>query len=176
MSRVDINGQNFRDLPALTSAVAPSWSADGIVYQSVSGLEITDDSPDVNITRRLVNEPYYQDPAWQPGGDRIVFQSREGSHWEIFTVNADGSGLAALTRPATTLVDKMPSNVAPAWSPDGKWVVYLSDRDDSNAAGPWRVWVMAADGSGQRPLSVDVPLSYDFAAEQALSWGVKPAS
>ncbi len=176
LSRVDINGQNFRDLPALTSAVAPSWSADGIVYQSATGLEITDDSPDVNTTRMLVNEPYYQDPAWQPGGDRIVFQSREGSHWEIFTVNADGSGLAALTRPATTLVDKLPSNVAPAWSPDGEWIVYLSDRDDSNAAGPWRVWVMAADGSGQRPLSLDVPLSYDFAAEQALSWGVKPTS
>ena len=175
LSRVNRDGQDFRDLAALTSAVAPSWSdGGGIVYQSNSGLEITFDEPDVR-TRMLVNAPYYQDPAWQPGGDRVVFQSREGSHWEIFTVNADGTGLAALTRPATTLVDELPSNVAPAWSPDGQWIVYLSTRDDNNDSGPWRVWVMRADGSEQRPLAVDVPLDYNFASEQALAWGTKLA-
>jgi Tol biopolymer transport system component len=175
LSRVNVDGQDFRDLPALTSAVAPSWGdGGGIVYQSVSGLEITYDEPGAR-TQMLINAPYYQDPAWQPGGDRIVFHSREGNHWEIFTVNADGSGLAALTRPVTTLVDELPSNVAPAWSPDGQWIVYLSNRDDSNSAGDWRVWVMRADGSDQRPLALDVPFAYDFAAEQVVDWGVKPA-
>ncbi|MDI9547230.1 MAG: SH3 domain-containing protein [Chloroflexota bacterium] len=175
LSRVNVNGEEFRDLPALTSAVAPSWSdGGGIVYQSVSGLEITYDEPGAR-TQMLINAPYYQDPSWQPGGDRIVFHSREGNHWEIFTVNADGTGLSALTRPVTTLVDELPSNVAPAWSPDGQWIVYLSNRDDNNSAGDWRVWVMRADGSDQRPLGLGMPLAYDFAAEQVVDWGVKPA-
>ena len=52
----------------------------------------------------------------------MVFMAREGSHYEIFGVNPDGSGLVALTRPVTTLVENLPSNVSPAWSPDGKWI------------------------------------------------------
>ena len=110
------------------------------------------------------------DPDWQPGGGRIVFQSKEGPHWEIFAVNPDGSGLAALTRPITTLVDELPSNVSPAWSPNGQSVAYLSNRTDSNEAGPWRVWVMNADGSNQRPLPLNLTINYGFAGEQMISW------
>ena len=43
----------------------------------------------------------------------IVYQGKD-SHWEIFKVNPDGTSKAALTKPATTLVDELPSNVAPA--------------------------------------------------------------
>jgi dipeptidyl aminopeptidase/acylaminoacyl peptidase len=171
LSRVDFNGENFRDLNALNTAQAPNWNADGIVYQASTGLEITADK-DVVETKALVQAPYYQDPTWQPNGNRVLFQSREGSHWEIFTINTDGSGLSALTRPATALVEDLPSNVAPAWSPDGQWIVFLSNRDDENDSGPWRLWVMTADGGNQRPLPVDVELEYSFTNEQAVSWGV----
>jgi hypothetical protein len=171
LSRVDINGENFRDIPALNSAQAPDWHGDGIVYQASTGLEITADLDEVT-TKALVQAPYYQDPTWQPNGNRVLFQSREGSHWEIFTINTDGGGLAALTRPATALVENLPSNVAPAWSPDGQWIVFLSNRDEENDAGAWRLWVMAADGSNQRPLPVDVPIEYSFTNEQVVSWGV----
>jgi len=175
LSRVNVNGGDFRDLPALSSAKAPSWSPDGIAYQSNTSLEITSDTSD-GKTRMLLSAPYYQDPDWQPSGNRIVFQSREGSHWEIFGVNEDGTGLVALTRPVTTLVDELPSNVSPAWSPDGKQIVYLSNRDDKNAAGAWRLWVMNADGSDQRPLPIDLTLEYTYSAEQSVDWGKIPAN
>ncbi len=175
LSRVNADGGEFRDLPTLTSAKAPSWSEGGITYQSNTGLEVTNDDPD-GTTRLLLSAPYYQDPDWQPGKDRIVFQSREGSHWEIFSVVQDGSGLYALTKPVTTLVDELPSNVSPAWSPDGQHIVYLSNRDEGNSAGEWRLWVMNADGSGQRPLGIDLPLDYTFAAEQVVDWGMTPAN
>ena len=51
----------------------------------------------------------YQDPAAQPGGDRIVFHSLEKDHWEIFTANTNGSNVTALTRPATTLYTPLPA-------------------------------------------------------------------
>lgn len=171
LSRVNSAGEEYRDLASLESAQAPDWHPNGIVYSALSGIEITHDKPEVT-TRAVIQAPFYQDPAWQPGGDRIVFQSQEGSHWEIFAVNPDGSGLTALTRPVTTLVDVLPSNVAPEWSPDGRWIVYLSNRDERNDAGDWRLWVMAADGSNQRPLPIDVPIDYTFGVEQVVSWGV----
>jgi Tol biopolymer transport system component len=170
LSRVDFNGENFRDLNALTSAQAPDWHTDGIVYQVATGLEVTQDLAD-GQTEPLVQSPFYRDPAWQPGGNRIIFQSKEGSHWEIFTIDRDGTGLAALTRPQSVLVDEMPSNVAPAWSPDGQWIVFASTRNDQNSAGEWRLWVMDSAGGNQRPLPLDVPIDYSFSNEQLVSWG-----
>lgn len=170
LARVNVNGDEYRDIATLTSARAPDWNEAGIVYDSATGIEISQDSPD-GETENVIAERWYQDADWQPGGGRIVFHAREGSHFEIFSVNPDGSGLTALTRPLTTLVENLPSNVAPAWSPDGKHIVYLSSRDNENDRGDWRIWVMDADGGNQRPLPVDLPFEYGFAHEQMVGWG-----
>lgn len=170
LARVNSNGAEYRDLAALHSATAPDWSSAGIVYQSTAGLQKTADTPDAQNSA-LLAEPYVQDPDWQGNGNRIVYQSRQGSHWEIFTVNADGSGESALTHPVTTLVDQLPSNVAPAWGPDGQSIVFLSNRADNNEAGAWRLWVMKADGSNQRVLPIDLTFDYSYTNEQMVSWG-----
>ncbi len=173
LSVVDTNGDDFHDLATLSSARTPDWIEAGVVYQSDAGLQITADEP--NAENRLVIfdylKPFFHDPDWQPGGGAIVYQGKEASHWEIFKVNPDGTGKVALTKPATTLVDELPSNVAPAWSPDGESIVFLSNRSEGGSAGPWRLWVMDADGSNQRPLPIDIPLTYSFGDEQQVSWG-----
>ncbi|MEZ4618495.1 MAG: SH3 domain-containing protein [Caldilineaceae bacterium] len=169
LSRVNLDGKEYRDIAALDSARTPDWTNAGIVYQSAGGLQITQDTPDGD-TRQVYHDGWDWDPDWQPNGGRIVFQSKEGPHWEIFAVNPDGTGLAALTRPVTTLVDELPSNVAPVWSPDGQYVAYLSNRMENNEAGPWRVWVMNADGSNQHPLPINLDINYGFAGEQMISW------
>ncbi|MCB0112433.1 MAG: PD40 domain-containing protein, partial [Caldilineaceae bacterium] len=174
LARVDTNGDNYRDLAVVPEAFAPDWGNGGIVYQSAAGLQITQDTPEDN-NRLLyfeIRRQYHQDPDWQPGsGGRIIFQQRQGSHYEIFAINTDGGGLTALTRPATALVDQLPSNVSPAWSPDGQSIVFLSNRTAENEAGAWRLWVMNADGSNQRPLPITVPLDYGYALEQMVDWG-----
>lgn len=173
ISRVDTDGGNYRDIPTLEHARAIDWSSAGIVYASPGGLQVTQDS--TADTNRLVYfdvyQQYYQDPDWQPGGGRIVFHHRRPGHWDIYAVNPDGGGFTALTRPPTALVDTMPSNVAPAWSPDGQHIVFLSNRTPQKDAGPWRVWVMNADGSNQRQLPIDLPIEYGYVEEQMLDWG-----
>ena len=107
-------------------------------------------------------------PSFSPDGQRIAFMGRVHNHWEIFVMNADGSGRTHLTHGDVDL-DPPPSNVAPAWSPDGKQIAFLSNRD-----GPWRIYVMNADGSGQRSLFGDqldhLGIRYEWASERVVSW------
>lgn len=177
LARVDRDGGSYQDLVTQPNAITPSWSAHGILYGSSAdffggaGIHLTGDAgangnaASEGQTRAVTTEFRYHDPAGQIGGDRVVFQSQEKDHWEIFAVNVDGSGLVALTRP-DPLASPLPHNVSPAWSPDGRNVVFLSNR-----TGQWRLWVMNADGGNQRQLPVEVPIEYNYQAEQVVSWG-----
>jgi Tol biopolymer transport system component len=52
------------------------------------------------------------------------------------------------------------------FSPDGKWVAFLSNR-----SGAWAVWVVKADGTGLSKLfDLPAPPTLDW-TEEHLSWG-----
>ncbi|HEX5828727.1 MAG TPA: hypothetical protein VFY23_14465 [Candidatus Limnocylindrales bacterium] len=68
-------------------------------------------------------------PDWSPDGSRLVFAVASGSHENLWVVNADGTGarlLADCTGECANLDD-------PAWSPDGRSVLY--SRNGTDAAG-----------------------------------------
>jgi Tol biopolymer transport system component len=83
-----------------------------------------------------------------PEAMRIVFVSNRDGNDEIYMVNGDGGGLSRLTENAG--MDQMP-----AWSPDGRLIAFVSDRDAAVGTTPATrdVYVMNADGSGQRRLT-----------------------
>ena len=56
-------------------------------------------------------------------------------------MNADGSNQVNLT-------DNLGDDWEPTWSPDGKKIAFVSDRDDNK-----EIYIMNADGSGQMPLT-----------------------
>jgi TolB protein len=77
-------------------------------------------------------------PAWSPDATRLAFELRG----QIFVIGRDGRGKTQLTSAG--------SNSDPAWSPDGRTIAFSSDR--RHPVFP-ELFVMNADGSGQRPLT-----------------------
>jgi Tol biopolymer transport system component/DNA-binding winged helix-turn-helix (wHTH) protein len=76
----------------------------------------------------------YYGLSWAPDG-RVVYASLAGGGWDIWVMNADGTGQRQLTAGAR-------SNYGPSVSPDGRYVVFVSNR----AGGAFNVWRMDADG------------------------------
>jgi len=75
---------------------------------------------------------------------QIAFRQNRSdpNNFEIYTISADGTGLANLTNhPAR--------DECPYWSPDGLSIAFASDRDEGG------LYLMAGDGSKQRRLTVE---------------------
>ena len=82
--------------------------------------------------------------AFAPDGDRIAFVSERDGNAELYTIEADGSGLRRLT-------DDFALDDRPAWSPDGRRIAFSSTRQPrTTRPGLERVYVMEADG-GEPP-------------------------
>lgn len=82
-------------------------------------------------------------PAPSPDGSKVAFMSltREGAgNYEIYIMNSDGQNVVRLTNNSA-------NDGLPTWSPDGRTIAFVSDRD-----GTWGVWAMNPDGSNQRKL------------------------
>lgn len=86
--------------------------------------------------------------AVQPGSG-IVFTSDRTGNWDIFLIQADGSGLTQLT-------DFHGVDADPAWSSDGQTIAFRSRRDGSSD-----IFVMDPDGSNPINLINDPEMSLD---------------
>ena len=132
----------------------PAWSPDGRKIAVVSHDDVFVMNADGSGTRRLTRNPASDSaPAWSPDGRKIAFVSDRDGTYEVYVMNADGSGQLALG--ARTVGGRGRSvgavaapDDAPAWSPDGRKIAFVSDRD-----GTFEVYVMNADGSGQQRLT-----------------------
>jgi uncharacterized protein YjdB len=126
-----------------SSATDPAFSPDGsrIAYVSTSGgnAEIYVMNADGTGSTRLTVEPAPDGrPVFTPDGQTILFHSaRTAGKQQIWAVNVDGTGLTQLTRDSASF--------APAVSPDGQTVAYVSMRNKN-----YDIWLMARDGSNQR--------------------------
>jgi Tol biopolymer transport system component len=79
-----------------------------------------------------------------------VSLENEPQGWlSIYTVNADGSGL----RQAVIAILDMFNPVIGAWSPDGKFLVYLDDRTPTSAPGAGQVYAQSISEGTNTKLS-----------------------
>lgn len=133
----------------------------------------SDGTGELNITNSDFDE---FDPAWSPDGGKIAFagvrfeQTTDpitgdpytAAQWEIVTVSPDGSAERILSagERGTPRFQSLEEDRAPAWSPDGSKLVFMSQSVDPCCT-PWQIWAVNRDGSGVSLLS-DNPDVYDM--------------
>jgi len=83
---------------------------------------------------------------------QLAFADTAGGNPDIYVIYADGTGRTRLTLDPAR-------DVEPAWSPDGRKVVFTSDRD-----GNAEIYVMNADGT------TPVRLTYDATGDHTPTW------
>ncbi|WP_412068429.1 peptidase MA family metallohydrolase [Rubrivirga sp. IMCC43871] len=66
--------------------------------------------------------------AWSPDGTHIAFEGVAGAHSDLYVLELATGAVANLTR-------DLYSDHAPAWAPDGRSIVFHSDRGDALALG-----------------------------------------
>ncbi len=176
---INLADGTFEDMDGGTYAFRPTWDPSQpwrIVSDGGKGLV------EVDLNRK-VEQPITDNvndgsPVFSPDGRFIaVTAGRQGSGegHDIYRLNADGTGRVRLTQtplwvPVQPEAQKQWNNVAPAWSPDGSQIAFLTDR-----AGRWEIWLMNVDGSNQRlmfseKINNQLNFTYDFVDEHVLSW------
>ena len=88
-------------------------------------------------------------PTWSAATGQIAWCSTRSGEYAIWVMDADGGNPRQLTHPHGS---KFPYANIPAYSPDGRKIVFWSGTD----LGPGQIWVMNADGTNRKQLT-DVP-------------------
>ena len=99
----------------------------------------------------LVRIANVSDLDLSPDGEHVVYSvgepnfEEDAAHYDLWRARWDGSDKRALTRTADA------DEYQAAYSPDGKWIAFLSDRGDEDAE--TQVWIMPADGGEAEALT-----------------------
>jgi TolB protein len=104
--------------------------------------------PDGSGAKSIVAAPNssIQGPAWSPDSTTIAFHWNKDGNWEIYTVHADGTDLRRITNhPAF--------DSTPVFAPDGRSIMFTSDRIGDAVGEDSHVYRMNIDGSGVRQIT-----------------------
>ncbi|WP_411279403.1 protein kinase domain-containing protein [Gemmatimonas sp.] len=114
------------------------------------------------VSRTGVRTPFdstwrgeFASPALSPDGRRLAVAIRRGTDADIWVKGATSGAPIRLSQ-------QNKSNDAPAWTPDGRFITYISGSSGTAAVGD--VWRQPADGSalGTLLLHADRPISEQF--------------
>jgi len=150
---MDRNSNNKRVVYTTSTGAGawdPIWSPDGskILFASdmdgsvqlytvnAQGFELTQVTEMVNLRGRS---------DWSP--DNTYIATYAGTDWEreIYLMQLDGANLHAITFGG--------NNLAPSFSPDGQWIVFMSYRDNFRNEDGCEIYIMTVNGTDVRRLT-----------------------
>jgi len=143
--RADGSAQtNLTDSPFINE-FTPCWSYDGkkILYQTdMKGfIEYYVMSSDGTNSRLMEDADIFDFAYPWVFGDNMLISDNTSGNSEIYLEPFVGGDTINLT-------NHFANDFAPAWSPDGRKIVFVSDRDFNN-----EIYIMDADGSNQKRLT-----------------------
>jgi eukaryotic-like serine/threonine-protein kinase len=170
---MDTDGNNSRQITDMPDgACQPDWSPNGLHIVFISPCrDRQNDYPDaqlyvINVDGTgLVELPPMDkgsfDPAWSPDGNRIAFASLQDTNPQIYMINLNDYAVIQLTSASSAASDIRNPNWSrqPAWSPDGKQIVYTGH---SQLTDTLQIWVMSDLGQDQTFLIPRGPTYWDF--------------
>jgi TolB protein len=125
----------------------PYWMADGRILYRVSRRDQPVEElwamngADGQDRQLLYSANSIRSPAARQEGRLVTFMAQDAGNWDIYTLDLSTSAVRRLTTDSA-------HDGLPTWSPDGRHIAFVSDR-----SGSWALWVMRADGGGQRVLA-----------------------
>ena len=158
----------------------PDWSPDGrfVVYASYHDdaielrvLEVASAQSHSLVSNGAVNV----EPRWSPDGRRIAFVSTEfKQRFHLFVVDVRDGRAGTRRRVSEDRAGGLPRyyysqwdhSISPAWSPDGRELVYVNNRGHVwGSGGVWRAVVPAAGAVGLAGREI---------RDEETTWGARP--
>jgi TolB protein len=138
-------GKNTRLTRSPGIDTSPAWSPNGREIAFTSDRSGTPqiylvDADGLNLRRVTTDGNYSDSAAWSPRGDKLAYVTRVDRRFQIQLMDVASGAVAAITSQG--------NNENPRFSPDGRHLVFASDR-----AGSYDIYTMATDGSGVRRLT-----------------------
>lgn len=87
----------------------------------------------------------------------LLFAKVNAGYGELYVIHGDGTGLTRVAAKSETSFD------GPHWSPDGTRIAYNRSGKGNIHGDTYTVWVVNADGSGQRKLTTGAARGFDVA-------------
>ncbi|MFZ5917074.1 MAG: tetratricopeptide repeat protein [Chloroflexota bacterium] len=89
-----------------------------------------------------------ESPNWAPDGRQIVFMREVGGNKSLATIDVQSGEETHLRLEPSDISFRDDDEMWPAWSPDGKWIVF-----QANWSGDNEIWLVSADLSQKYPLT-----------------------